>query len=88
VKREVLISSPWYPVIGRKGMVQSCIRVGLDLTFGNTLLLRERSHAVTDFLERGLMPQACQCLKGIWTMPFITCFNFWAALKWFGSRTK
>uniref|UniRef100_A0A8D0FT17 F-BAR domain only protein 2 n=1 Tax=Strix occidentalis caurina TaxID=311401 RepID=A0A8D0FT17_STROC len=23
------------------------------------------------------MPQECQCLRGIWTMPLITCFNFW-----------
>ena len=25
--------------------------------------------------ERWSMTQACQCLRGIWTMPLITCFN-------------
>jgi len=38
-------------------------------------------------LERWLMPQGCQCLRGIWAMPLITCFNFWSALKWLGSWT-
>ena len=28
MEREVLISSPWYPVIGRVGVVQSCISEG------------------------------------------------------------
>ena len=28
---------------------------------------------------------ACQCLKGIWTMPVMICYNFWSALKWSGS---
>ena len=39
-------------------------------------------------LERWSMPQACQCLKGIWTMPLITCFSFWSALNWSGSWTR
>ena len=30
-------------------------------------------------------PHPCQCLRDIWTMPLITCFNFWSALKWSGS---
>jgi len=29
----------------------------------------------TGFLERWSMPQARQCLRGIWTMPLITRFN-------------
>ena len=41
----------------------------------------------TGFLERWSMPQACQCLRGIWTMPLMTCFSFWSALKWSGSGT-
>jgi len=41
----------------------------------------------TGFLERWLMPQACQCLRGIWTMLLKTCFDIWAALKWSGSWT-
>lgn len=28
-----------------------------------------------------------QCLRGIWTMPSVTCFDFWSALKWSGSWT-
>jgi len=31
--------------------------------------------------ERWSVPHACQCLRGIWTMPLITCFNFWSAPK-------
>ena len=34
MEREVLISSPWYPVLGCMGMAQSCIpqgRFGLDM---------------------------------------------------------
>jgi len=27
------------------------------------------------------MPQACQCLRRIWTMRLILCFNFWSSLK-------
>lgn len=27
------------------------------------------------FLESWLMPQACQCFRGIWTMPSARCFN-------------
>jgi len=34
------------------------------------------------------MPQACQCFRGIWTMPLISCFNFWSALKGSGSWTR
>ncbi|KAK4823865.1 hypothetical protein QYF61_007621 [Mycteria americana] len=29
----------------------------------------------TGFLERWLMPYACHCLRGIWTMPLTICFN-------------
>jgi len=36
-------------------------------------------------LDRWSMPQACQCLRGIWTTRLITCFNFWPALKWSGT---
>lgn len=33
------------------------------------------------------MSLAYQCLRGICTMPFITCFDFWSALKWSRSWT-
>ncbi|KAK4818523.1 LOW QUALITY PROTEIN: hypothetical protein QYF61_014359 [Mycteria americana] len=33
------------------------------------------------FPGRWSMPQACQCLRGIWTMPLRTRFNFCSALK-------
>ena len=59
VEREVLISSPWYPVIGRMGMVQRCTRGGLDGTLGSISLLRGWSNTGTGFLERWSMPQAC-----------------------------
>ena len=78
-EREVLSSSPWYPVTGCVGMVQSCTRGGLDWTLGNTALPREWPNTGTSFLKRWLMPQAFQCLRGIWTMPLVSCFNFWSA---------
>ena len=40
------------------------------------------------FLERWLMPHVCQCLRGIWTVPLIICFDFWSAMKWSGSSTR
>jgi len=59
----------------------------LDLTSGSISLPREWSNPGTGFLERWSMPQACQCLTGIWTTPLIICFNFWSALNWSGSWT-
>ncbi|KAK4824758.1 hypothetical protein QYF61_018492, partial [Mycteria americana] len=68
-------------VTGHMGMVQSCASGGLDWTLGSISLPRGWSNTGTGFLERWSMPQACQCLRGIWTMPLTTCFNFWSALK-------
>lgn len=34
------------------------------------------------------MPQACQCLRHIWTGPSILCFNFFSSLNWSGSWTR
>jgi len=34
------------------------------------------------------MPQACQCLRGFWTMPLIPCFSFWSALNCSGGWTR
>ena len=87
-EREVLVSSPWYPVIGHVQMVQGCIRGDLDWTLGSVSLPRGWSNTGTGFLEGWSMPQACQCLRGIWTMPLITCFNFWSALNYLGSWTR
>ncbi|KAK4831810.1 hypothetical protein QYF61_019240, partial [Mycteria americana] len=63
-------------------MVQSCTRGGSDLTLGSISLPRGWSNTGTGFLERWSMPQACHCLRGIWTMPLITRFNFCSPLKW------
>ncbi|KAK4824315.1 hypothetical protein QYF61_013060 [Mycteria americana] len=57
-------------------------RGDLDWTLGSISLPRGWSNTGTGFLERWSMPQACQCLRGIWTMPLITHFNFWSALTW------
>jgi len=40
-----------------------------DLTVGSISLLRGWSNTGTGFLERWLIPQACQRLGGIWMMP-------------------
>jgi len=85
MEREVLFSCPWYLVIAHIGMVQSCARGGLDWTLGGISLPREWSNMGTGFLERWMMPQACQYLRGIWTVPLTTCFNFSSALNWTGS---
>lgn len=45
------------------------------------------SSTETGFLQRWLMPHACQCSRVIWIMPSITYFNFWLALKLSGSWT-
>jgi len=88
LRREVLISSRWDPVIARVGMVQSCTRGGSDLTLWSISLPRGWPNTGTGLLERWSMPQACWCLRGIWTMPLITCFKFWSALKRSGSWTR
>lgn len=44
------------------------------------------SYTGTGFLERSLMPHACQCSRGVWAIPSIICFNFWLALR-SGGRT-
>lgn len=53
-----------YPGIGCMGMVQNCARRGLDWTLGGI------SKRVVKCWNR-LLPQACQCLGGIWTMPLV-----------------
>lgn len=49
---------------------------GSDWTLRNISLLRGRSNTGAGFLQRWLMPQACQFLRGISTMPSVTGFNF------------
>lgn len=46
------------------------------------------SNTGTGFLERGLMPHACQCLRAIEKIILVLCFNFSSALKWSGSQTR
>jgi len=48
---------------------------GSDWTRRSIPLLRWWSNTGIGFLERSLMPQACQCLNGIWTMPLMACFS-------------
>jgi len=88
MEREVLSSSLCNPVIGHVGMFQSCIRGGVDWTLGSISLPRGWSNTGTVLLGRWSMPQACQFLRGIWTMPLITRFNFWSPLKGVHFSTK
>ena len=88
VESKVPSSSPWDPVMGYSvGVVQSCAKGGLGWTLGSFSLPRGWSKPGTGLLERCLTPQACQCLRGIWTMPLATGINFWSALNWSGSWT-
>lgn len=56
---EVLSFSPWYPVTGHMGRVQSCTEQGLNWTLGNISRLRVWPNIETGFLESWLMPQVC-----------------------------
>lgn len=40
------------------------------------------------FLERWLIPHACRCSRDIWTVPSVSCLNFWLALRWSDSWRK
>lgn len=62
VEKEVLISSPWEPVIGCTGVVGSCTRGGLDWT-----LEREGGQKLEQYsLPREVVnAPSCQFLKGI-----------------------
>jgi len=86
MESEVLSSSSWDQVTGRVGMAQSCTKGGSNWTLGSISLPRGWSNTGTGFPEKVLMLQACQRLRGIWTMPLITRFNFWSALKWSGQQ--
>jgi len=62
--------------------------VEVDWTLGSISLLGGWSNTATGLLERWLMPQACQCSRGIWTISLTTCYSFQSALKWSGSWTS
>lgn len=62
------------PVTGHVGMAPT----GQKEAF---LYCRVGSDPRKGFLERCLMPHACQCVGGICIVPLITSFNFWSALK-------
>lgn len=51
VEREVLIPSPWASVTGCMGMVQNCIRGGLDWTLASISLPRGWQNTGTGFPE-------------------------------------
>lgn len=87
-EREVQTSSLWYPVTAQVAMAQSCTREGLDWTVGSVSILRGWPNIGTGFSGRWLMPQACLCLRGIWTKPLTTLFTLRSALNWSGSGTR
>jgi len=61
--------------------------VSRDRTRGNGSKLCQGSKRVVKHcnrLPREVGDGPCQCLRDIWTMPLITCFNFWSAMKWSG----
>ena len=58
MEREVLSSSPWDPVPGHVGTVQSCIRGGSDLTVGTISLPRGWSNTGTG-LPREVVDALC-----------------------------
>lgn len=85
----VMSSSPWIQVTGCTGRAQAASRRS-ERTLGRCIsLLRGWSKTWTGFLERwSISPWTCHCLRGIWTMPFTTCFKFWWALNSPGCWTR
>lgn len=81
VGREVLSFSPCNLEMGCVGMAQSCSSAGSDWTLGNI-----SSNSGTGALGRWSMPQACQCFRGVWTLP-LTALT-WLAWNWSGSWTR
>lgn len=57
------------------GIVQRCIRRGLDWTLGRISVPRGWPNTGTSFLKRWQMAQACQCWRGVCIMPLTECFN-------------
>jgi len=64
------------------GMVQNCSRGRFRLDIKKYFFTERVIKHWTGFLERWSIPEACQCLRAIWTMPLTTGFNFWSALNW------
>lgn len=84
---EVPGSAPgnWWQGRNDTGLRQTRVRWAL----GNISLLWECSNSGTGFLERWLVPHACQCYsRGIWKIPSFMCFTFWLALKQSGNWTR
>lgn len=75
-EREVSISAESSDRAHRNS--QSYSRGDSDWMLGGIFLIKWWSNAGTGFLERQSMSQACQCVRGIWTITLITCFNFWS----------
>lgn len=62
--RELLSSSPWYPVI-RRGNGSKLSWGDSDWTLRSTCFLRGWSNTAIGFLGRWLMPHPWQCLRGV-----------------------
>jgi len=56
---------------------QKRFRLGIRKHFFTKRVVKHQSR----LRARWSVPQACPCLRGIWTKPLITHFNFWSALK-------
>lgn len=61
---------------GQMKMVQSSARGSLYLRLGSFSLLSVWSATGTDYLQRWPMPEASQCLRGLYTMLLTTFFIF------------
>jgi len=72
----------WAAEIVWVGTEQSCNRAGSAWILRNISMLWGWPDTGTGFLERWCVLHACRCWRGIWTMPSVTCINFWLALEW------
>lgn len=79
-ERELLVSSPKYPVTGLVGKAQSCAREDLNWVLRSISLPWSWSNTGTSFLERLSKPQAYQSLRGIWTIWLLQDPSNWNSL--------
>lgn len=82
---ELPVSSLKYPMTELMSKAQSCAREDLNWMQRNISIPQRWSNIGTSFLSK---PRAYHSLRGIWTVPSTTSFNFWLALNCSGSWTR
>jgi len=78
VEREVLSSSPWVSSNRTCGngskLLQGRFRLGMGKHFFTERVVKHCSRLARELVDAQSL---LQCLRGTWTVPLITCYNFW-----------